>query len=169
MALPYLTLEGFRVRTLLGVGEVDFVEADSPGFTAARIAIHTSWMHQRLRKRYGASLPFGSKGPVPEIILGWLCALVALDVMRKRGMNPSDPIAEMLTGDAARALEEIKEAADSEKGLFDLASVGEPDGGSNVTTGGPLFYSEGSPYVNQDKQAIQGRREDSGRNGSGDG
>ncbi len=164
MSLPYLTLATFRTRTIAGVGEVDYVEADSPGYTAARIAIRTSWIHQRLRKRYGKSLPFGD--PVPEIILGWLTALVTLDVLRKRGLNPQDPTAEMFAADALKAEEEIKEAADSKEGLFDLE--GSAGGASNVTTGGPLGYSEASPYVAFDRQWVTGRTEDGNHSGSGD-
>ncbi len=164
MALPYLTLASFRVRTLMGVGEVDYVEADSPGFTEARIAIQTDWLHQRLRKRYGKSLPFGV--PVPEIVLGWLTALVSLDVMRKRGINPQDPAAEMLAADVLTAKEEIKEAADSKDGLFDLSSNA-TDESSNVTTGGPLGYAETSPYVSMTRQRSAGRADD--RNGTGGG
>ncbi len=165
MSLPYLTLASFRVRTLVGVGEVDYVEADSPGFTAARIAIRTSWIHQRLRKRYGKSLPFGD--PVPEILLGWLTALVSLDVMRKRGLNPQDPAAQMLADDATKAEAEVKEAADSKDGLFDLEGQ-EASASSSVSTGGPLGYSETSPYVWADRERVAGRVEDRNRNGSGD-
>ncbi len=164
MALPYLTLATFRARTIAGDGEVAYVEADSPGFVVARIAIRTSWIHQRLRKRYGKSLPFGD--PVPEIILGWLTSLVTLDVLRKRGLNPQDPTAEMFAADALKAEEEIKEAADSKEGLFDIETA--TDGGSGVTTGGPLGYSETSPYVSFDRQWVTGRTEDGNHSGSGD-
>lgn len=157
MALPtYLDLPGFRQRTLMSVIEVDYVEVDSPGFTASRIAFATSYIHGRLRKRYGASLPFSA--PYPEIILRWITELVTYDVLRKRGLNPQDPTAEMYRADAQRAFDEIKEAADSKDGLFDLPSPEE--GASNVSTGGPLGYSETSPYVWTDYERSIGRSED---------
>lgn len=164
MSLPYLDFVGFRARTAMAAGEVDYVEGQEPGFITKRIAMRTSWMHARLRKRYGKSLPFGD--PVPEILLVWLVALVTYDVMRKRGMNPQDPFGDMLVKEADKAEEEIKEAADSKDGLFDLPSP--EDGDSNVSTGGPLGYSETSPYVGMQKQATQGRLEDFNGNGTGD-
>lgn len=140
----------------MGPVEVDYVEADSPGFVEARIAIRTSWMHQRLRKRYGKSMPFGD--PVPEIILGWLTAFVTLDVMRRRGLNPQDPGVEMLVADAATAADELKEAADSKDGLFDLPTI--EGGDSGVSTGGPLGYAEQSPYTWMRRQRTAGKQED---------
>lgn len=159
MALPaYLDLAGFRSRTIMSVVEVDYVETDSPGWIASRINVAISFIHGRLRKRYGASLPFSS--PYPEIILDWITRIVTYETLRKRGLNPQDPVAELYRADAERALAELKEAADSKDGLFDLPSPEEGD--SNVSTGGPLGYSEASPYVWQNIQGEQGRFEDSG-------
>ncbi len=147
-------------------GDVDYVETDSPGFIAARILIRTSFINTRLRKRYGNSLPFVA--PIPEAVLGWLVSLVTLDVLRKRGINPNDPAAELYREDFALALAEIKEAADSKDGLFDIPT-GDPDpedGTSAVTTGGPLGYAEASPYVWADLARTAGRQNDT--NGRGD-
>lgn len=157
MALPaYLTLAQFRARTMLPAVEVDYVETDSSGFTATRINVAISYIHGRLRKRYGSSLPFAS--PYPEIILDWITRIVSYEVLRKRGINPQDPSAEMFRADAERALTELKEAADSKDGLFDLPSPEEGD--SNVSTGGPLGSSETSPYVWSTYQRRQGQAED---------
>lgn len=165
MSLPYLTLSTFKVRTLMAPMEVDYVEQDSPGFVEARIAIRTSWIHQRLRKRYGNTMPFGSAVPgqdVPEIILGWLTAMVTWEVLRRRGVNPQDPGVQTFLDDFTTAEAECKEAADSETGLFDLpiTETATSDGGSGVSTGGPLGYSEQSPYVWMSKQRAAGARED---------
>jgi hypothetical protein len=92
--------------------------------------------------------------------------MVSFDVLRKRGANPQDPFYESIKVDAEKAVEEVIEAADSEKGLFDLPT--DEDGDSNVTTGGPLGYSETSPYVWTDIAASAGRAEDSARRGTGD-
>lgn len=164
MAFPYLTLATFRARTLMSVAEVDYVETDSPGFTLTRITIAASYVHARLRKRYGKSLPFGD--PAPEAVLGWITALVTYDVLRKRGANPADPGVDAFKADMQKALDEIKEAADSKDGLFDLPSPEE--GASNVTTGGPLGYSETSPYVWATKERLYGMWEDRNNDGTGD-
>ncbi len=159
MALPYLTLAQFKARTLMSPSEVDYVETDSPGFTVTRIAVRTSWMHQRLRKRYGLSLPFETP---PEILLGWLVDMVTWDVMRRRGLNPNDPAGQLFSDAVTQALAEIKEAADSKDGLFDIAEAAD-ESGSSVTTGGPLGYSEASPYTAAALQGQAGRAEDRSR------
>jgi hypothetical protein len=163
MPLPtYLDLDGFRTRTLLNVTDVDFVETDSPGFVLSRIKIAISHIHGRLRKRYGKTLPFSA--PYPEIILDWITRIVSYEVMRKRGANPSDSALEGYKSDAERALAEVKEAADSKDGIFDLPNPEE--GESNISTAGPLGYSEQSAYVWSSIERAAGVEQD--RNGEGD-
>jgi hypothetical protein len=255
---PYLDLAGFGRRTSMPASEVAYVEADSPGFTASRIAVRSSWINGRLRKRYGngragnslplgqmtptliaagtappgaqlsgrptlgsvaiaikiptggalgvaqmqvstdggltfgptvitgASFPIVGTGmtvsfsgtgsfstdnvyaaatPVPEIVLGWLTSLVTFDLYSRRGINPADPTYEMLTKECERVEAEVKEAADSKDGLFDLPTSEDQD--SAVTTGGPLGFSDASPYAWQDRQVDRGRAQDAcnGRSG----
>lgn len=246
---PYLDLVGFKRRTLMSAAEVDYVEQDSPGFVATRIAVRSSYINGRLRKRYGDgdtnSLPLGqapapllvagtspapalsgrptlgsiqlqivittggalgaaafkwstdggntfpnigvltastvvlgttgitasfaagtynlndvmnAATPVPEIVLGWLTTLVTSDTMRKRGVNPQDPGIDMLRESVNQVESELKEAADSKEGLWDLPSTEDSD--SAVTTGGPLGYSDASPYGWQMRQASNGEAQD---------
>jgi hypothetical protein len=241
MSFPYLDLKGFTARTVMPSGDVAIVEAAHTGFTAQRIAVASSYINARLRKRYGNaqnsynSLPLGQTAPgldkagttppdvsltgrptlgslqiilvivaggavgtaqfktsidggmtygavvstaasvklpvdsgyglqvlfspgaysaddiysaptpVPETILGWIVALVTMDLYRKRGVNPQDPTIETVREEAIRALAELKEAADSKDGLFDLPVNENAD--SAITTGGPLGYAEQSPYT----------------------
>lgn len=107
---------------------------------------------------YSTDNVYSSATAVPETVLGWIVALVTVDLYRKRGVNPQDPTIEMIREDAARALAELKEAADSKDGLFDLP-VNE-DNDSAVTTGGPLGYVEASPYTWTDIELASGRAED---------
>ncbi len=250
VSFPYLTLDGFRLRTVMPSPDVDIVETAQPGFTQTRLDIASSYVNSRLRKRYGtstsaSSLPLGQRPPalvaagttpptvtltgrptlgswriviqivapgtlgaaafkwsgdggtswsaalaaatfspltgtgmaavfasgsyalddvyaaatpVPETVLGWLVALVTVDLYRKRGVNPQDPTIEMVREDATRALAELKEAADSKDGLFDLPASEDND--SAVTTGGPLGYTEFSPYTWTDIERANGRTED---------
>ena len=249
---PYLDLAGFSARTLVPASDVALVEATAPGFTAQRIAVWSSWINSRLRKRYGASLPLGQSppallaagtlppsvvltgrptigsvqvrlevttggalgaalfrysldagqtfvtgvatgasvalgasgmqaafpagsyatdnvyaaaSPVPETVLGWLVVFVQLDVMRKRGVNPSDPMVDLWVKDLERVSAEIKEAADSKDGLFDLPSTEDAD--TAITTGGPLAASDTSPYIWQDRQRTEGTFEDRASRQSG--
>jgi hypothetical protein len=252
---PYLDIAGFKRRTVMPAGDVDYVENDSPGYIASRIAVRSSYLNGRLRKRYGnaqntnggnglpwgqtppvllavgvaprvtlhgtptvgsmqvqieittggnlgagvfkwtsdagigvapgasgvtltSSVPLTGTGltaifaddvyltgmlylaapPVPEIILDWLATLVTYDAYRKRGANFQDPAMAQLVDDVARVAEEVKEAADSKDGLFDLPVSEDLD--SAVTTGGVLGYSEQSPYSWVTIERAQGTAED---------
>ena len=57
-----------------------------------------------------------------------------------------------ILAEAERAREQMKEAADSEIGLYDLPLLNDvtTDG---ISKGGPLGYSEQSPYSWTDEQA----------------
>lgn len=137
----------------------------SPNFVEAAIARHQAYIEGRLRKRY--PIPLDAKGTVPECVVRWLTSLVTRDCYGRRGFNPSsEQDAAMVLDMATTAEAEIEEAADSETGLFDLPSFeGLPDT-SGVTQGFPLSYSETSPYVAFDRQACDGKREDSSGRGS---
>jgi hypothetical protein len=141
MATPYLDLAGFTLRTVMPPGDVQLVEMKAPGYVAARLVIAQSKLDSRLRKRY--AIPFAT--PIPEIVLGWLTALVTPDVYRKRGVDPQDPQIASVEKDRDEAVAEIKEAADSQDGLFDLP-LNEAMQTSAITSGGPMGSSQVSPY-----------------------
>lgn len=134
--------------------DVDELEARRPGFIAQRLEIGTSRINGRLRKRYAA--PFAS--PVPEIVLGWLDAVVTLEAYIARGWNPSDEQSKQISDAAAQAFADLKEAADSEIGLFDLP-LREDTTAEGISRGGPLGYSESDPYTWTDlqREAARGR------------
>ena len=254
---PYLDLTGFKARTTLVKSDVDFLEAQYPGWLVQTITSWTSRINAQLRKRYGQAkvgqrnaLPLGQdppellytgssapgaapalalvgrptvgsmqivvqvttpgalgtaafqwskdKGvtweatgvpsaasvvltgsgltltmadvayatsdsyeastPVPETVLQWLAILVSWDAFTKRGRNPEDPLIADLRDDRTRVLTEVDQAANSNDGRFDLPINEEAD--SAVTTGGPLFYTESSPFVSADRQERDGRLED---------
>jgi hypothetical protein len=130
-------------------------------FFDQREAFTRSFVEARLRKRY--SIPFIA--PFPSIVLEWQTAMLTLDMYRRRGFNPgSAQDQDAIIGAATTALAEIKEAADSDTGLFDLP-LRDDTTASGISQGSPLGYSEGSPYVWTDQQACTGRQED--RNGRG--
>lgn len=254
---PYLDLAGFRVRTAMPGADVDALEKTNPGYLVRQIALASSYVNARLRKRYGNTgqsnalplgmsppvvlgagtsppgvalngrpalgcilfraqidtpgvlgvatfrwstddgatwqatgvptapavplagtgmtllMPAGTYGvdvvyaaapPVPEAVLGWITAMVTVTAYDKRGRNPQDPAIVSALALRDRALEELKEAADSKDGLFDLPASEDTD--SAVTTGGPLGYTETSPYVWADQQRHVGRIEDRQGRGS---
>lgn len=154
----YMTLGEFRTRTLMPKVDVDVVEAETPGFVLARSTAHSAKIDTRLRKRYVA--PFVS--PIPEIILEWLTKIVTYEIYLKRGVDPSDQTLQLIRADKEQADTELKEAADSVAGLFDLP-VRDTADTSAIAKGGPLFYTETSPYTAFDIQRRDGSDED--RNG----
>lgn len=160
-APPALDLAGFRQRTVMRGKSVDLLESDEPGFLASSLARWQSMLYALLRKRY--AIPFAD--PAPEILLSWLTHLTTLDAYRKRGISPDDPLFASLKADADLALAQAKEAANSSEGLFDLP-VSQNNETTAVTQGGPMSYSETSPYAWQDLQATQGIAEDQARTGT---
>lgn len=107
---------------------------------------------------YGLDNLYVADTPVPRVVLGWIVALLTVDLYTRRGVNPHDPMIEEIRAARDRALAEVKEAADSKEGLFDLPASEDAD--SAITTGGPLFYSEASPFVSADRQECEGVLED---------
>lgn len=157
----YLDVTGFTARTIMPAEDVAFMQTTYPGFLDSRLTIGTSIINARLQKRY--AVPFGTSATppvgVPEIVLGWLTALVTVDAYKKRGWNPSDAQSAEVIADRQEALDQMKEAAESDVGLFELP-IKETDLTSAVSKGGPLGYSETSPYVWTDYQACTAREED---------
>ena len=114
---------------------------------------------------YSADNIYKASTPVPAIALGWLARMVDVDVWDKRGTNPQDPTIERWIALRQEALDEIKEAADSKDGLFELPT-NDVLGDSAVDHAGPLLYSETSPYTWTNLQGCEGRLEDRQRSGT---
>lgn len=159
--MGYVDLESFKLQTVMPDGDVDYLVERAPGFIESSIGTWESWIEARLRKRYAT--PFVA--PFPPILIQWIVTCVTVDAYRKRGFNPSDPTMSDLIADRDRTLAEIREAADSKDGLFDLPLRAD-NPTSAVTSGGPLGYSETSPYVWTDVQADAGRDDDRSGRGS---
>lgn len=135
-----------------------FVVKLDTNFITTRIAIRSTFLEGRLRKR-GYVIPF--QGPDLVTIQGWLMALVQKDAFDRRGYNPSSADdAAAIVEPYNQALADVKEAADSQNGLLDLALNTTNASTSGVTAGGPLGYSETSPYVWADIQQQNGAIED---------
>jgi hypothetical protein len=107
---------------------------------------------------YGIDNQYAAAEPVPAIVLRWLVAGVAYATWNRRGRNPQDAFVTDLKERYATTLDELKEAADSKDGLFDLPAS--EDLNSAITTAGPLSYTETSPYVPFDIEVRRGRGED---------
>lgn len=160
----YLTPADFRIDSTMPSVHVDELEASAPGFLARRLSKTSAMIDARLAKRY--AVPFAD--PPPEAVQRWLTAIVTRDAYLKRGIDPNDLQWPDIVAAANAALAEITEAADSEKGLFELPLRADLPSTSAATKGGPYGYSEASPYVAFDVQRDAGIAEDSMGRGSGD-
>jgi phage gp36-like protein len=158
----YLTIATFKAASVMPDEDIDALDARYPSFLDEQLENESAWIDARLRKRYAA--PFES--PYPKAVVRWLAAMVTDRAYKKRGVDPNDLQAADLVQDAKDAKAEILEAANSETGLFDLPLRADTTG-SGISKGGPLAYSEQSPYVWTDQQVEVARDEDS--NGSGTG
>ena len=145
--MAYLDLNGFKARTLMPAAEVDSIESFAAGWILQQLTDGSAYLDTRLAKRYEA--PFTS--PYPIAILKWLTQLVTVRVYFKRGVNPSDEQFALVQKDAETAEAEIKEAADSDAGLFDLPLRSDTNA-SGIVKGGPFSYSEQSPWTWTDVQ-----------------
>lgn len=161
MTTPLLTFDEFRLLTVMPASDVDALEAVAPGWIASQLEYWTAQIYARLRKRY--AVPFVA--PFPIAAKGWLARIVTVRCYLRRGVDPNDLQFDEIKKDAEAATAEIKEAADSNTGLFDLP-LREDTTATGATLGGPFGYAEQSPYVFMDRQVDIGRNEDSNRGGS---
>ncbi len=157
----YLDLAGFKDLTVMPSEFSNAIETISPGWIDAQLAYWSMQIDARLSKRYAT--PFAS--PYPVALTGWLARIVTVRAWLRRGVDPNDQQFSEVKADADAAWAEIKEAADSNTGLFELPLRADTNA-SGVARGGPFGYSEQSPYVGFDIQRDVGRTEDSNRGGS---
>jgi hypothetical protein len=158
----YLTVSEFKVLTVMPSEFVDAIETVTPGWTAAQLALESARMDSRLSKRY--AVPFVA--PIPAAVQGWLSAIVTVRAYMKRGFDPTDQQALEYKAQADAAIADLKEAADSNDGLFDLPLRADTTA-TGIAKGGPRSYSETSPYVFADRQVAVGRNEDAAGGGTG--
>lgn len=156
----YLDLDGFKALTVLPSEYADAIEDLSPGWIDAQLAQWSAHIDTRLRKRY--AVPF--EAPYPYAVTSWLTSIVTVRCYLRRGVDPNDLQFAEIKADCDRAMAELKEAADSVTGLFDLP-LRQDTTTNGISKGGTIGYSESSPYAWMDGQASTGRDED--RNGRG--
>jgi hypothetical protein len=163
LADPYLDLAAFRLRSIMPPEDIDALELREQGWVTTKLEDWTDEINARCRKRY--AVPFGEAGSgkrvkVPPTVLRWLTVLATRDCYFARGSSPTSEQDKAAIVDAADKVEaEIKEAADSKDGLFDLP-LNTDDMTSGITKGGPQAYNETSPYVWMDRQAEVGKADD---------
>lgn len=123
--------------------DIDALNVLYPGIIDANLVSVSGQIDARLCKRYAA--PFAA--PYPDAVISVCARLAAWRLWMKRGFNPGGALDQALQQDAKDADDWLKEAANSKDGLIELPAIQAPLGSSAVNAGGPLGYSEQSPYV----------------------
>lgn len=143
----YLTIAQFKALSVIPASYVDQIETEQAGWTDTQLAAWSAWIDAKLAKRY--QVPFGS--PAPITVQMWLSRIVTPIAYLKKGIDPTDAQVSAIVADGEAARLEIKEAADSKEGLYELPllATGPSQG---VGKGAPLGYSEQTPYAWTDVQ-----------------
>lgn len=157
----YLDLAGFKDLSEMPATSIDELEVVHPGWVDAQLEYWSSQIDARLTKRYAA--PFAS--PYPLAVKGWLARVVTVRALRRLGVDSTDEQYADMKADAEAAWAEIKEAADSNEGLYELPLRADTTE-TGISRGGPYGYAEQSPYVWTDKQVADGRAEDAAGDGT---
>ena len=144
----YCTITQLKMLGSMPAEDIDALNAMYPGVVDANIVSVSGQMDARLSKRYAA--PFGT--PYPDALVSVCARLTAYRLWLKRGFNPNGATDQAIQQDAKDADEWLKEAANSKDGLIDLPAKQEATLSSAVSVGGPMGYSETSPYVWMDRQ-----------------
>jgi hypothetical protein len=148
--MAYLTLTTYKALTIAPAIYVDQVETDHAGWVAAQLEFWSLWIDSRLKKRYAA--PFAASPNTPPVILGWLTRILDAELYYKRGIAATDQQWPQILERATEAKAEVKEAADSKEGLFELPLSNTTPAGTDITRAAPLGYTEQSPYSWPDVQ-----------------
>lgn len=171
-----MNLARFIELTVMPEPDVQVIEGLESGWTQRQIDRIGAMIDTRCIKRY--AVPFGGtpdpglaplRSDVPMIIEEWITAILTLRAYAKRGFNPSSGdtwFEETIVGPAKQAMADIKEAADSKDGLFELPLKESTANAGGVSKAGILAYTETSPYVNMDLQEERGREEDAAGEGT---
>jgi len=156
----YLDTDEFKLRTIIAGSFIDDLESSQPGWVDQQLESMSRRVDSRLRKRY--VVPFAT---APESVKLWVTQLATMRVFMRIYRAPTEQQQWVsVQEDYENAMAELKEAADSQNGLYDLPITDAADA-SAITKAQTAAYSEQSPYAAFDGQAAYARDED--RNGGG--
>ncbi len=149
----YLTFAEYSVRSRI---RASLITQAGSAKVEVWLAERSSKIRARLVKRY--AVDFTDPGATTDVLLGWLGALVDLDVQEYVGGTPEGREDAWIVKRADAAEAEIKEAADSETGLFELPLRNtDPLGASAINKGAPIVHELGLS-VHDVWQSIGGMR-----------
>lgn len=147
-ASEYITAAELKLLGSMPSEDVDDLEARYPGLVSTTTIAVSGMFDAKLRKRYVA--PF--EEPYPQALKLAVAQWVSYRLWLKRGWNPSSAHNQAITDDYDAAKAWLDEAANSQDGLVELPRREEGLGPGAVNAGGPLAYSEASPYDWTDRQ-----------------
>ncbi|MCC6557187.1 MAG: DUF1320 family protein [Polyangiaceae bacterium] len=145
----YITIQDVKDLGTLPAEDIDDLEVRYPGLTlriGTKISAH---FDSKLAKRYAT--PF--QQPYPDAIIDQVARVVAYRLTLKRGFNPSSEQDQLIKEEKDEALAWLSETADAQNGKVELPiRQATPPDVAAVNAGGPLGYSEASPYTWMDIQ-----------------
>jgi phage gp36-like protein len=145
----YATARDIKIRGILLEEDVLWLEERYPGIVLEFAEDTSSSFDDYLSKRYGT--PFRS--PYPRSLVKNVSAVVAYELLVKRGAKVDGTKLDAAQRAHEAAWAWVKEAANSKDGLIELVNAqSTPRGVVAVDRGGPLSYSEASPYSFMDVQ-----------------
>ena len=146
----YPTVQDVMDYGILLQEDIDFLEARYPGITLRTATKVSGYFDGRLAKRYG--VPFVA--PYDDGLVDATSAETSYRLLHKRGVNPESPQASRAEKAHEDAMAWLTEAANSKDGLIELVKTqSDPRAETSINKGGPLAYSETSPYSWVDVQA----------------
>jgi phage gp36-like protein len=145
----YPTLQDVMDLGILLEEDVRWLEERYPGIVLRTATKVSATFDDFLSKRYG--VPFET--PYPDSLVDNVAAVTSYRLYTKRGGRPDGTKAEAAQRAHDAAMAWLQQAADSKDGLVELVQKqSAPRGAVAVNRGGPLSYSEASPYSFMDVQ-----------------
>lgn len=131
------------------------LEAKRPGLLMSLAqAISEADIDDRLRKRY--AVPFAQ--PYITHLKRWVAQILTPEAFDALGVRPSDEIQDRIEERRTQALAQIKEAADSKDGLYELPLKSDSPGTSGIVRPAILSTSDADPYKWQRTQRDRASR-----------
>lgn len=138
----YIDLAFFKVHTTMGHADLDAFEAAWPGRLVALFASWSRYVDGKIRKVYVVPL----EDPQPIEVKIAVVRYVTAEAFKIYGYRPGSSEKEVCEADVVTAAAELKELVSAD-GRLELPLKDTTPETEGVAKGGPLGYSETSPYT----------------------
>jgi hypothetical protein len=89
-------------------------------FVNKQISLIRTWIYDQLRRQYDVAAMVTTE---PETVKKWIGEIIVPKIYRKRGVDPTDLQYQEFVAQAKAARADVSDAANAEKGLFDLPAA----------------------------------------------